>query len=224
MVSFYKATAIFGVGCLISLMAGCAATNLVDVWHDSSYQSPPLKKMLVIAVRKDPAKRRIWEDAFAGKLEQYGVSATASYRLFTDIPPDTDQIIATVQEKGFDGLMEILTLPTETTVQRMPGYVITEEDINNRPYYISPYYSLRYGPYWHRYGSYYREIIYPGYIDSQTVAIHSIDVSTTGNDGRLVWSATSRTPEPGSVANLQSGIADVVITKLSQRNIIGPKR
>jgi hypothetical protein len=79
---------------------------------------------------------------------------------------------------------------------------------------------VRYNPYWQRYRTYYLEIEHPGYIDSQIVDIRTIDVSTTGNGGRLIWSATSRTPDPGSVTDVQSEIVSLVISELVQRNII----
>jgi hypothetical protein len=62
----------------------------------------------------------------------------------------------------------------------------------------------------------------PGYVDSQMVDIRAIDVSTSGNNGRLIWSATSRTSDPGSVTDVQTGIADLVVSEPESRSIIGP--
>ena len=167
--------------------------------------------MLVIAVGKNAAKRRIWEDAFSKGLADHGVTATQSYSLFAEAPPDTDQVAATVQANGFDGIMVILKLPTETNTQFIQGYTSTEQD-------------MRYSFYWQRYWTVYREIDHPGYVDTQTVAVRTIDVTTTGSKGRLIWSATSKTPDPGSVADVQGGIADLVISELEQRKFIGPKK
>jgi len=204
--SFGKAVALMALGCLISQMCGCASSSsLVNIWHDPSFQAPPLGKMLVIAVRKNAAQRRIWEDAFAGDLSKHGVMATPSYSLFPDSPPDTNQVISAVQANDFDGILVVLTLPTETDTRYVSGYT-------------------SFGPYWPRYWKYYSEIWTPGYTDSQSVAIRSIDVTTTGKDGRLIWSATSRTPDPGSVTDLQSGIAALVTGKLAQVNIIRSRK
>jgi hypothetical protein len=210
--SLGKAVAVVALGCLISQMFGCASSSsLVNIWHDSSFQAPPLGKMLVIAVRKDAAKRRIWEDAFAGQLVRHGVAATQSYTLFPDAPPDTDQVISTVQANGFDGILVILRRPTETDTHYVPGYtsVVPSND---------------YSVFWPTYWTYYSIIEHPGYIDSQTVGIRTIDVATTGNGGHMVWSATSRTPDPGSVTDLQSGIAALVTGKLAQVNIIRSRK
>jgi len=59
-----KVIAVAALGGLIGLIGGCASSSLVDKWYDSGIQAPPLTKMLVIAVGKNAAKRRIWEDAF----------------------------------------------------------------------------------------------------------------------------------------------------------------
>jgi hypothetical protein len=189
-------------------MCGCVSSStLVDKWYDPSLKAPPLGKMLVIAVRKDATKRRIWEDAFAGELAKHGVAATSSYSLFPDALPDTDQVIATVKANGFDGILAILRLRTETDKQYIQGYTTQIQDV-------------RYSPYWNRYLTFYRDIVHPGYIDSQKVAMSAIDVTTTGNGGRLIWSATSRTPDPGSVTDVQRGIAGLVISELAQRSVI----
>jgi hypothetical protein len=206
------------LACLIIQMSGCASSSLIDIWHDSSFKAAPISKMLVIAVRKDTTHRRIWEDAFASELGKHGVAATPSYRLFPDSLPDTTQVISTVQANGFEGILVTLRLPMETNKLYIRGYTSVEQDVRFSPYY-GPYYS----PYWERYRTYYREVEHPGYVDSQKVAVRAIDVTTTGKNGHLIWSATSRTPDPGSVTDVQEGIAGLVITDLARQKIISPK-
>jgi hypothetical protein len=208
---FGKALAVTALGFLTIMMFGCATSNLVDVWHDPSFKSPPLTKVLVIAIRKDATKRRIWEDAFTDELAKHGVAATSSYSLFPDAPPDSNQAKTTIQANGFDGIVVVLRLPRETNKQYVEGYSTTAQ-------------LLHYSVYWQRYITYYQEIDHPGYIDSETVGIHTIDVTTTGNDGRLVWSATSRTPGPGTVTDVQRGVAGLVISELTKRGIINRKK
>jgi hypothetical protein len=45
---------------------------------------------MAIAVRNNPVKRRIWEDAFVNELSKNGVNATSSYHLFPDALADTN--------------------------------------------------------------------------------------------------------------------------------------
>jgi hypothetical protein len=214
--SILKATVAAALGFFISQMWGCvSSSNLIDTWHDPSFQGRPLGALLVIAVIKDETKRRIWEDAFTGELAKHGVTAKPSYSMFPDAPPDTNQVIATVQANGFDGILVILRLPTETNTHYIAGYTSVEPDVRYRPYT---------DPYWRRYWTYYREIEHPGYTDSQKVDIRAIDVTTTGAESRMIWSATSRTPDPGYVTDVQKGIAGLVIADLAKRTIIRQRK
>jgi hypothetical protein len=204
-----KALVAGALGFLIPLMNGCApSSSLIKVWHDASVLATPLTKMLVVAVRKDPINRGIWEDAFANELMKHGVAATPSHSLFPDLPPDTNQVIATVQANGFDGILVILRLPTEKNTHYVKGYASMEPQ------------GAYYGPYWQRYWNTYEVIKHPAYVDTQKVAFRAIDVTTTGNNSRMIWSATSRTADPDSVKDLQRGIAGLVVSELARRSVI----
>ena len=205
---FYK---IFAIGMLVcsffALLVGCSSSELVDIWSDSSTQSPTLKKMLVISVLKNPAQRRLWEDAFSAALEKHGVAATPSYRSFPDAVPDTDQVLQMEQTNGFDGVLVTRRLPSETNPQYLEGYVTTEN-------------AMRYDRRRERFVSYYRDIEHAGYVDSQKVIIRAIDVWATRNDGQMIWSGTSKTPESSTIQVVRPDIVKLVIDDLTQKGII----
>ena len=203
---------IAGVLCgAIGLMDGCSSSELVDIWSDSSFQSPPLNKILVISVGKSSVKRRIWEDAFSVELAKHAVAATPSYRLFPDAVPDTNQVVQIVQSNGFDGILVNRWLPSETKTQYLQGYVTKEQD-------------MRYDRRTERFVTYYREVEHAGYVDSQKVDIRAIDVWATKYDGRIMWSATSKTPEPNSAQASRPDIVELVMSELTQQRIIASKR
>jgi len=197
--------------CFLALMAGCSSSKLTDVWSDSSFHSPSLNKILVISVGKNAVKRRIWEDAFASEFAKHNVAATPSYRLFPDATPDTDQVLQTVQANGFDGVLVTSWLPPETNPEYSPGFVTTQQN-------------MRFGGRRGGFGTYYREIYLPGYIDSQKVNIRSIDVWATKDNGEMIWSATSKTPDSNSGQAVQSEIVKLVMSELTQRDIIASER
>ena len=197
-------------GCL-ALIAGCTSSERVDIWSDPSYQSPALTKVLVISTGKNPVKRRIWEDAFSVELAKHNVAATPSYRLFPDAVPDTDQVIQSVQTNSFDGVLVTRWLPSETTTQYVQGYISREPDTR---YYRSN----------GRFVTYYRNVAHAGYADSQKVDIRVIDVWATKNDGQMIWSGTSRTPEPNSVQAVRPEIVKLVLTELTQQRIVPSER
>jgi hypothetical protein len=198
--------------CFFALMAGCSSSALVDIWKDSSYQAPPLNKMLVISVSTNSAQRRLWEDAFSIELARLDVAATPSYRLFPDAVPDTSQAIQMVRSKNFDGVLVVRWLPYEMKTKYVRGYNVMNEQ------------NMRYDESRDRFITYYRDIAYAGYVDSQKVDIRAIDVWATKNEGQVIWSATSKTPEPNSMLEVRPEIVNLVLSELTQQGFIASKR
>jgi len=52
-----------------ALFDGCSQSQMTDVWKDPSYNEGTMKKVFAVAVRRDPVRRRIWEDAFVEELK-----------------------------------------------------------------------------------------------------------------------------------------------------------
>lgn len=197
--------------CASALLSGCATSELVDVWSDPSFQPPPLRTMFVISDSRTAVQRRLWEDAFAAELAKHDVAATPSYVKFPDAVPDSDQVIQAVRSSGFDGVLVTRRLPSETTVQYQEGYVSTES-------------RLRYDRRRERFVTYYRDVLHAAIVDSQTVFIRTIDVWSTKDEDHMIWSATSRTPEPISAREVRPGIVGLVLMELKDRGIIAPAR
>jgi hypothetical protein len=196
--------------CLMMVLESCSTSVLVDEWNDPSFHESPLKKILIIAIRKNPVQRRIWEDAFVGELSKKGVMSTSSYKLFPDALPDTDQVIETVQKNGFDGILVTRILQKETETHYVESYVTSES-------------KLRYNPFRNSYSTYYRDIEHPGYIDSSTVDRRGIEVWVIRDKERIIWGATSNTPEGNSLETVKNNIVDLVIPELLRYDIIKSK-
>jgi hypothetical protein len=193
--------------CLMMVLESCSTSVLVDEWNDPSFHESPLNKMLIIAIRKNPIQRRIWEDAFVGELSKKGVMSTSSYKLFPAALPDTDQIIETVQKNGFDGILVTRILQKETETHYVESYVTSES-------------KLRYNPFRNSYSTYYRDVEHPGYVDSSTVDRRGIEVWVIRDKERIIWGATSNTPEGNSLEAVKNNIVDLVIPELSRYGII----
>jgi hypothetical protein len=193
-------------------MAGCSSSKLVDIRSNISYQSTPLNKMLVISVSRNVIYRHIWEDAFSAELAKHNVASTPSYRLFPDAVPDTGQVIQIVRSNGFDGILVYRRLPTEMKSHYRQGFGMSDDN-------------LVYDRYTERFTvSYYRDVDYAAYTDSQKVDIRAVDVWAAKNEGQLIWSATSRTPEPNSMQDVRPEIIKLVVSDLTNRNIVAPER
>ncbi|MBI5727852.1 MAG: hypothetical protein HY965_08365 [Ignavibacteriales bacterium] len=192
---------------IIALIGGCSSSTLVDVWKDPTFHEAPLKKIFVIGLRKDNVQRRIWEDAFALELTKQGVTATSSYHLFPESLPDTFQVIQVIADKGYDGVLITRVLYAETKTEYVKGYD-TQEQV------------FRYNKFRNRYDSYYRTVQHPGYEETKTIDRRAIDVWVIRDEERLIWSATSNTPERTTVEAVQTDIVELVIPELSKNAII----
>ncbi|MGD0038116.1 MAG: hypothetical protein ABSC53_12590 [Bacteroidota bacterium] len=198
--------------CFFTLMVGCSSTKLVEIWRDSSFQSPPLSKMLVISVSKNSVQRRLWEDAFSTELAKHDVAATPSYRSFPDTVPDTNQVIRIMRSNSFDGVLVISWLPYETKTQHVRGYHVMNQQ--NWKYDTSMY----------KFITFYEDIAYAGYVDTQKIDIRAIDVWVTKNIVQMIWSATSKTPEPNAIQAVRPEIVKLVMSELTKQRIIASER
>jgi hypothetical protein len=196
---------------LASLLAGCAPGTLSNMWRDPSFQSGPMKKVFVIAIRKDPVRRRLWEDGFVAELSKHGVVATPSYQLFPDALPDSAQCGAAVEANNFDGILVTRRLRPDTVSTYIEGYTKTEP-------------VTAYDPWKKTYYTYYREVQVPGYAETEKAERDVVNVWTTRAGGRLVWSGTGRVVESGSGSSVNNEIAGLIVPELERQGIIPEER
>src|ERR1035437_9722174 len=195
------------LGCLMILVESCSTSVLVEEWNDPSFHESPLNKILIIAIRKNPVQRRIWEDAFVREFSKKHVQVTSSYKLFPEAFPDTDQVIETVQKNGFDGILITRILQKETETHYVESYISTES-------------KTMYNPFRNMYSTYYRDVEHPGFVDSSIVDRRAIEVWVIRDKERIIWGATSNTPEGNSLAAVKNDIVDLVIPELLRYDII----
>src|SRR5205814_2060388 len=87
------------------VLVGCAASQLGNMWVDRTFTTEGMKNVLVVAVRTDPVRRRMWEDGFASALAAYGTTAKRSYEIWANAPPDTQAVRDEVKRVGYDGVL-----------------------------------------------------------------------------------------------------------------------
>jgi hypothetical protein len=202
--------ALFG-GTIAVILSCSPTTELVNVWKDPALQAP-VNHVLVIAMRKDPIQRRLWEDAFVTQLEPYGVTAQASYRLFPDEIPDTNQVRDIVPAQRFDGILMAHALPKEVNTENVPETVTLEP-------------VTRFNPWRFRYFTYWQEVVHPAYVDTTPIYRYQMDVlMPSGERGQLIWSGTITTSDPSTLAGLQHDVASQVVNNLSKQGIIPPRQ
>ena len=191
-----------------SVLGGCTGgTQLVEMWKDPTASSSPIHKMLVVAVMKSPVSRRIWEDGFVSQLEKRGVTATPSYDRFPNGAPDTLEIMDVVRERGYDGVLCTHREGTQTQTTYVPGYTRLE------PVWVRSRWSLNYSTYW-------REVYEPGYVETDQIVRHRVDVWGTHGEWRLIWSGTTETVNPKSAADVNRQIAKLIVPELLAQGVI----
>jgi hypothetical protein len=193
-----------GAGSLaLVLGAGCGASSkMLTAWGDPTFTSGPLKNIIVMAIREDAIKRRVWEDEFAGVLAARGVRATTSYSLWPVGFPDTLTVRSTLREGGYDGVL--VTLITETKAQSyyVPGTSTWQP--------TGGYYD-----YYGRYRTAYEQVTTPGYTETTELRQDRTDIWTAARPGeahgKLVWSGVNETADPPTPAELAKIISQQVV-------------
>ncbi len=195
----------------VSLMfvGGCGTTQLVNLWKDPSYQAAPLKKIMIIAMRKDQLNRRMWEDAFVTALKEdhAGTVAVPSYQLFPQDVPDPPAVQEKAKEEGFDGVLIVARVERDSLKTDVPGYTASEP-------------VTEYSHKWGAYITYYENVYHPGYTETQKVVSVRTDLLVTQNEGQLVWSATSEQIDPSSSDQFRSSVSDLVMDKLAKDGLV----
>lgn len=189
-------------------LCGCgSSTQLVNLWKDPDLSPGSMHSFVVVAMRKDPALRRLTEDAFVTEFRKHGAEATASYTLFPDRPPAEERLRQRLEESHYDGILFVRPAGASTETHYVPGYSAV------RPVYYRD-------PFWRTYGYSYQRIYRPGYIERDRVVRLDISLWSTGGDGQLVWTATSRTLNPSSVGDLGTEVSQRVVPELERAGVL----
>ena len=208
-VTAIEVISILAVTVSLMFVGGCGTTQLVNLWKDSSYQAAPMKKIMIIAMRKDQLNRRMWEDAFVTALKEdhTGTVAVPSYQLFPQDVPEPPAVQEKAKEEGFDGVLIVARVERDSLQTDVPGYTTTE-----------PF--TEYSHKWGAYITHYENVYHPGYTETQTVVSVRTDLLATQEEGQLVWSATSEDIDPSSSDQFRSSVSDLVMDKLAKEHLV----
>lgn len=194
----------------LAVTAGCAVqSEMTNVWRDPAMAPGSVHNVLVVAIRKDPVRRRAAEDAFTDGLVLRGLKATPSYRIFEAGVPDTDQVVEAVRKNGFDAVLTSSRLPDEATSHYVPGQVRQEQ------VYSPNYYG--YG----RFHSYWVSVQDAGYTETDSIIRLQTDLWSTAHDGgHLVWSGTMRTLESVAGRTIRKAVDDDILPEMQREGAI----
>jgi len=184
------------------MFAGCAATELVNQWNNPAYTAPWFKKVMVIAVSKQPTIRRNFEDAFVAQLKAARVDAVQSYQYI----PDEGQVEEARLNKA--------VLAAGADAALITRLVRKEQQTNVTPGYYPPALGF--------YGGYSGG--WMGYYEPPRVYQYDVYISETSlydvTKNQLVWSGTAQTTAPGDINKEIKNYAEITINALKERKLI----
>ena len=196
------------------VLAGCAASQLGNMWRDRTFKTDGFKNVLVIAVRNDPVRRRMWEDGFANALAEYGVTAKRSYEIWTNGLPDTESVRAQVRKDGYDAVLVNERPPNSAQLTWVQGYSRRES-------------VTRYDP--ASGGSYttWQDVEVPATMDTTAVINYQTNLWATTTEtthGRLVWSAMSHTTDAFSVLLIEYQTESLLLPEMAKSGLLPKKK
>jgi hypothetical protein len=193
----------------ILLLAACQSTSIQSAWFDTSYRGGPLKKVVVIASDGSTSDSRVFEDIFVQKLIAAQVAAIPGY---TTVPVDARRaegpFAAAVAATGADGVLIVRLLgvdqKTQVSTMMMPG--------PGAGFYGGGFYG----------GGFYGGGMYAvPQVTQYEVASVETNLYAVGTR-TLIWSATTQTVDPKTIAKEAPGYADLIIGQLRSRGLIPP--
>jgi len=204
------------VACLgVLLLASCASTTLQSAWFDSSYNGPPFKRIIVVGVTGSFTDRRVFDDTFAQVLNAAGVQGLPGYQFIDNAPSANEAAFNEgVTRSGADGVLLVRLLGVDTKTQVSTTMVPAM--------YGGPFAGLfgapigPYGPYGPWGPAWYAV---PDYQQYQVANVEATLFDTKTH--RPIWSATTQTFNPTSVAAETPGYAKLVIDQLRARGLLG---
>jgi hypothetical protein len=190
-----------------------AGARLVVSWKNPAYTGAKPTHVLVIGMSKDPAIRLDFEDDLASAIVKDGVKVTpGNHILLRPTGPDMDETYLKGQIRDFkiDGVIvsRLVSVDKKTTYTPGSSYVV--------PY---GYYNNFYG----YYGTVYRQVYTPGYLQKDTTVRIETNLYSAGADtssGELIWTATSDSFNPSSATKVIDEVVKVVAKELKKKNLL----
>lgn len=177
------AVMLFGITlCLIFLcLTSCATISLTGEWKDSTYNSGPFKKFIVIGIFKKLSVRQTMEDAARNELAKNGVQAISSLSVLNpnrEIKKDDKEFDKFIHSLGVDGIIII----------RLQGIDKSKKYVSGATYYGTGAGYPYGGAYTSYYYNYYYPVNTPGYYED-VVTVHLECVLFSNKTDKMVWKA-----------------------------------
>ena len=194
-----------------ALLGGCAASQMGNMWRDRTFKTDGFKNVLVIAVRTDAVRRRMWEDGFASALAEYGVHAQRSYEIWLDALPDTQSVRDTVKARGYDGVLVNKRPPDTAQLNWVQGYSRRESVTKYDPQSGAAYTT-------------WQDVMIPATMDTIAVSNFETHMWAAMGNGRLVWSGMSQTTDAVNMQLIQYQTENIILPEIAKAGLLPKKK
>ena len=185
-------------------LLSCSSTQMVNQWSNPAYTSPSFKKVMVIAVTKQNAIRRTFEDEFAAQLKTRGINAVPSYLYISQDDPVREAVLKqAIKEAGADGVLITRLVRVQQKTEIAPGYYPPDPAMAVHPLYTTA---------WNDY--YEPPIVYHSEIYTCETTLYD----TVKN--RVVWKGTAQTETTGNISQEIKNYAEVIINAMEEKKLI----
>ena len=93
------------LGLILTLLAGCANTKVVEHWADPDFDAK-LNNIMVLSLNQSDKSRRLFEDGFLNALKQRKIQSSASYSFLpSNEDLDKEKVKAAITGSDIDGVL-----------------------------------------------------------------------------------------------------------------------
>jgi len=190
----------------ISILSGCASTQLISSWSDTSYKNQ-IHKILVLGMARNESIKRTYESTLVATLNEAGAQAEAAGSMIPEgAENNPDALKAALAGKDFDTI-----LVTRMVSKRNETYFVPDQT------YHVPY------PYYNRFNNYYMNaypaVYGPGYLATDTIVNLETNIYEL-TDGKLVWAVTSETFNPNDINKVVVELSQLFVKQLKKDGLL----
>lgn len=204
---------------LIFLVSCSSGTAIVSSWRDPEVANAnsEFKKIMVVALVKDEATRRVVENRIAA----IGPKFSSSYAIMngTNLGLSKDQKLKILKDENYDAVVTMRLVDTVKETNYVPG--------TNTSIYYGGYGGMyggygAYGGFGGWYGMYSPNYSDPGYYQDTTSYLVETNVFSLKSD-KLVWTGTTKSTIGTDVGLLVDSIIATVIEEMKKDGFVSKK-
>ena len=178
-------------------LCGCASTEITGTWTAPGAPGANLSRVAVICMTKEEGVRRMAENAAAAELG--GAQAVPSYQVLGDTDlQDAQAVNEKLEAQGFQAVL----------VMRLAGVSENVVPVAGPATFVGYY------------GWAAPRVYSPTYLQTETVVHMVTNLYSLKEEGKLIWSGTSKTFDPASAQATAGGVARAVAKELAHQHIL----